>query len=963
QLMAAGNAGSRSVLSARVDAHTPVYQDNDALQLYEAITPTQIHLDDQPMSNASSSAPVLLGAVIVEISKAGLNQQKKQMMAFNLLVMLLVLLLSVIVALLTARRITRPVLDMENAIRRIGSGFLDVHIPPQEKIYELNELAKGINSMAQQLLQDRSMLEYRIEEATRELRGKKEEAEQVGLEKEQLNARLTATLNELNTIIEANPDLLYVFDTQGRLIKWNKNVERFFGLGHDRLMLRPATEFICEEDRAATARAIEEVFENGYSHVETRLIRHDGAFVSYLCNGVVLRGVYGEVLGFTGTGKDISERKRLETWLAEALELNQKTIASSQLGILAYHARSGQCALANKAAAKIAGTTIEQLTQQNFRQIAGWKESGMLQMAEDVLRHGIERRMETYIAQAFGKESWLDVIMTPFESNAEQYLLMMIEDITERKLAADTLQRAKEKAEEASRAKGDFLANMSHEIRTPMNSIIGMSQLALKSEKDPRQRDYLQKIRISCEHLLGVIDDILDFSRIDAGKLKLETISFDLDEFRKSLTNLVGWKAAEKGLRLKFEFDPAIPRYLCGDPLRLNQILINYINNAIKFTERGEIVVRARKTGEDAEGLRLRFEVQDTGIGISTEQKTRIFQSFQQADTSISRKYGGSGLGLAISKQLAELMEGEVGVQSEVGQGSIFWVEVKIGKGTMQELLVQKGEREGQVQTGRLQEAMAALKGTRILLAEDNSFNQQVAREFLEEGGAIVRIAHNGQEALEWLDRESFDCILMDVQMPEMDGMEATRRIRADSRLAGNCIIALTANVSGDDRKRYLAVGVDDFIGKPFKLREFYGTLAKWLLPRMNQEMIVPQPLPEGKAPVNGSEVLDMTELRDLIGNDSQKIRSFVLKFIVSSLEDVARIEEAMERNDFTALRDLGHRAKSPARMVGAMSFASLCQELEKCPNNAEQARAIVSQLRPLLGRIREMVDNSLPDS
>jgi len=258
---------------------------------------------------------------------------------------------------------------------------------------------------------------------------------------------------------------------------------------------------------------------------------------------------------------------------------------------------------------------------------------------------------------------------------------------------------------------------------------------------------------------------------------------------------------------------------------------------------------------------------------------------------------------------------------------------------------------------------MNALHGAHILLAEDNPFNQQVAREFLEEGGAIVRIARNGREALDWLRREPFDCVLMDVQMPEMDGLEATRRIRADSGLAGACIIALTANVSGEDRKRYLEAGVDDFIGKPYKLNAFYGTLAKWLLPRLNQKMIASQPLLGEEIPANGAVVLDMTVLRDLIGNDSQKIRAFVLKFIASSLEDVARMEEAVERNDFAVLSDLGHRAKSPARMVGAMGFASLCQELENCSGDAEQVRIIVSQLRPLLGRIREMVDNSFPDS
>ncbi len=1087
QLMATGNGKTGGGFPVRVSASTPVYQDEDTLQLYEAITATQINLDDQLRGGTPSTSPPVLGAVVMEISKGSLNQQKKQIIAFNLLVMLLVLFLSVMAALWTARRIIQPVVNMDNAVRRIGSGILDTHVPQQSRIYELNELANGINSMAQQLLHERNTLEQRIREATAELRLKKEEAEQYGQEKAQLSTKLTVTLNELNTIIEANPDLLYVFDTQSRLIKWNKNFEKFFGLDPEQLRNKSATDFVCEEDRQVTAKAIAEVFERGYSDIETRLIRHDGAIVSYSCNGVALKDANGAVLGFTGTGRDISERKRLEAWLAEALELNQKTIASSQLGILAYHAGAGQCALANKAAARIVGATVDQLTQQNFRQIASWKASGLLQMAEEVLHGGAERRMETHMVTTFGKDVWVDAIMTSFESNAEQYLLLMIEDITERKEAMDKvralslrqeailtavpdiiaevnndkvytwmnnaglqffgdsaigkeasfyfegeqntydrvlpifigseeilyveswqrrkdgvkrllawwcrslkdengnvtgalssarditeyryaeqeLQHAKEQAEEASRAKSDFLANVSHEIRTPMNSIIGMSQLALKSESDPRQRDYLQKIKLSGEHLLGVIDDILDFSRIEAGKLKLEIRSFDFEEVKTILANLSGWKAAEKGLGFRFDFDPAIPRYLRGDLLRLNQILINYINNAVKFTEQGEIVVRARLIEESTSEALLRFEVQDTGIGITAEQQTRLFQSFQQADTSISRRYGGSGLGLAISKRLVEQMNGEVGVESEVGKGSTFWAAVKFGKSTAQELLAQKGEREEITQAGEMQESMKALHGAHILLAEDNPFNQQVAREFLEEVGAIVRIAHNGREVLDWVRREPFDCVLMDVQMPEMDGLEATRRIRADAVLAGTHIIAMTANVSSEDRKHYLESGVDDFISKPFRLRDFYGTLAKWVMPRAPQKAIAIISHPETEAAVSAGdpEIMDFSVLHDLVGNNHKKIRTFALKFITSSSEDIAGMEEALERNDFETLRDLGHRAKSPARMVGAMSFANLCQKLEKCPGDMEQARAIVSQLRPLLGRIREMVDNSLPDS
>ncbi|TXT24308.1 MAG: histidine kinase [Gallionellaceae bacterium] len=966
QLVAAGSeSGTGEALSAKVSSSRTVYQDENILLLYEPIVATQIGLDEVADNRGVAPATARkLGAVIVHISKVGLNGEKSKMMAFNLLVVLLVLLVSVMVALWAARRITGPVLDMGYAVRRIGSGVLDTRISPQLGVYELNELATGINSMAQQLQLDRDTLESRIAQATKELRERKEEAERAHAEKTLLNQELTESASLLSGTLESTADGILTVDLEGRVIGFNQKLKAIWNLTDELLARGNKTRDTGERtfqyvlSQVKNPGSITVTVQHLYDHPEQTLLDviefKDGRFVERYTQPLWKdRVVAGRIWSF----RDISERKLLERRLAGALELNQKTIASSQLGILAYHGESGQCVLANQAAAGIVGATAEQLKMQNFHQIASWKDNGMLSTAETVLQSGVECRIETYLYSTFGKEAWLDAIMTPFESNAEQYLLVMIEDITGRRNALDALQLAKSQAEEASRAKSSFLANMSHEIRTPMNSIIGMSQLALKAESDPRQRDYLQKIQVSCEHLLGVIDDILDFSRIDAGKLKLEALGFGLDETRQTLANLVGWRVAEKGLQIRFDFDPAIPGKLCGDPLRLNQILINYINNAIKFTERGEIVVRARMLEESDSDVLLHFEVQDSGIGITGNQMIGLFQSFQQADTSTSRRYGGSGLGLAICRRLAELMGGKVGVQSEAGKGSTFWLSVRLRKGGAPGQL----ERRMTNQDGRTLYSMAALDGARILLAEDNSFNQQVAREFLEEGGATVCVAQNGQEALDRLRRDPFDCVLMDIQMPGMDGLEAMRQIRADRTLGGARIIALSANASGDDRERCLVAGANDFIGKPFRLDEFYATLARWL-PEPRQKEVVPgQPCGQAATmPAGDTAIIDFAVLGELVGNDSKKIRSFALKFIESSREDVAGIEAAMGRNDLVGAGEIGHRAKSPARMVGASGFADLCQALEGCAagGDGEQASRIASQLRPLLERIAERVDN-----
>ncbi len=380
---------------------------------------------------------------------------------------------------------------------------------------------------------------------------------------------------------------------------------------------------------------------------------------------------------------------------------------------------------------------------------------------------------------------------------------------------------ATDAATAANNAKSEFLANMSHEIRTPLNSVIGLAHVALMTSQDVKQRDYLEKIQSSGNHLLRLINDVLDMSKIEAGMIDLERTRFDFNQVARSVRNQVGNLADTKGLALVFDIEPAATQPLIGDPFRVGQVLINYLTNAIKFTDTGTIEVEVRSIADRPDDCVVRVDVRDTGIGMTPETTSRLFQAFQQADNSTTRRFGGTGLGLAISRQLVELMGGDVGVDSTPGRGSNFWFTAQFGKaGAAEESATRPLDDPDDARR---------LAGTRILLAEDNELNQLVATRLLERVGAVVRVAGSGREAMELLGNEEFDGVLMDVQMPDIDGLEVTRWIRSDELLAHLPVVAMTANARDEDQERCLAAGMDDFITKPVEPRVLYATLARWV--------------------------------------------------------------------------------------------------------------------------------------
>lgn len=399
--------------------------------------------------------------------------------------------------------------------------------------------------------------------------------------------------------------------------------------------------------------------------------------------------------------------------------------------------------------------------------------------------------------------------------------------------AKESAELAREAAESSSRAKSSFLANMSHELRTPMNGIMGMTALALRGTTDPRLIRQLKTVDQSSRHLLSIINDILDLSKIEADRLSLEQVDLQIATVFENLLSIIGGKAAEKGLRIETETDPAIGEFsLKGDPLRLGQILLNLTSNAIKFTEAGTLRLSVSLIDNRAEDVQLRFEVHDQGIGISPEDQARLFTAFEQADNSTTRKYGGTGLGLAISKRLVQLMEGEIGVNSQIGEGSTFWFTARLGKAPRLAPAVLESDPElAAPVVAELPETLLAAQfaGTRILLAEDEPNNQEISRQLLEAVGLQADTAQDGWAALDLAEKGSYALVLMDIQMPNLNGFETTRALRTLPGYATTPIVALTANAFDEDRQACMEAGMNDHIGKPVRPEILYATLYKWL--------------------------------------------------------------------------------------------------------------------------------------
>jgi two-component system, sensor histidine kinase and response regulator len=509
---------------------------------------------------------------------------------------------------------------------------------------------------------------------------------------------------------------------------------------------------------------------------------------------------------------------------------------------------------------------------------------------------------------------------------------------------------ARDAAESAVRVKAQFLANMSHEIRTPMNAIIGMTDLARRLSGLPsKAQDYLLNIQGAAQSLLGIINDILDFSKIESGALEIEQAEFELSEVLERVTALVAMDANAKGLHFRVDIAPDVPPRVVGDALRLGQVLLNLCSNAVKFTERGAIVVAVdRAASIDQDRVRLCFAVRDTGIGIDATGQARLFRPFDQLDASTTRRYGGTGLGLAITKQLVELMGSSIAVRSEPGKGSEFHFELALGIA---------GAARPSTATGAA-EAIATLKGRHILLVEDNDMNRIVATDLLEEvAGACVTHAANGAQALAMLDAEPFDAVLMDVQMPVMDGIETTTRLRARPSLATLPIIAMTAHAMERDRARCIAAGMNDFVSKPFDPGDLFTVLARAIQAGSGSSTIGNRRAPRraSSAPV-GPAVAFEVGLALCLGRHDLYAR-VARRFIETRADDPATMRLAMQRGDTETVARIAHMLTSSAGLIGAQTLSDVARNIESAADAGD-----VPRVQALIAEIDASVARVLPE-
>lgn len=623
---------------------------------------------------------------------------------------------------------------------------------------------------------------------------------------------------KLRALLDAIPDCAWLRNAEGRFVAVNRSFAEELGLTVDEIVGKTADEVVFpgmlsivrEEERQLAAASGPIRFE--------RVFGKDKKWFEIIKSSI--RDVAGNSLGVVAIARDISERRKADQALRDS-ERQMRALLDSIPDRAWLKDAQGRYVAANRSALEFFGLTQDEVVGKTQDDL--YPPDLLAQVLEEEARI-LSTLKPIRVERQFGKQGrWYETIKTPIVTadGKADGLVAISRDVTERKQAEDELRAAKAAAEAANRAKGEFLSHMSHEMRTPMNAILGFAELALLEQPDANQCEHLAKITAASKSLLRVIDDVLDFERVDAGKLQLESIDFRLGDVLQNVRDVVERAADSKGLALRFKVGEDVPPRLKGDPSRIAQVLMNLCANAVKFTSNGyvEVVARTEKSG-NGNGILLHIEVRDTGIGISTDEQARLFQPFSQADSSTTRRYGGTGLGLVICRRLVELMGGRIWIDSEPGEGTTVSFTIACSTSGQSAPAASQGREQ-------LPAEAAALLGKRVLVVDDHPINRMLMAKLLKLAGAEAVPAENGLDALRVLEQEPhMDLVLMDLRMPEMDGYEATRKIRADERWRKLPIVAVTASAATYERARCMAAGMNDVMVKPIHQAVFFPVIA-----------------------------------------------------------------------------------------------------------------------------------------
>lgn len=897
------------------------------------------------------------------------------------------------------------------------------------------------------------------------------------------------------TILKTTMEGFVLTDREGRFLDVNTAYENLIGYTKEELLQMSVKDVAVFDHPEALKECFDKILHQGFDRFEAKHRRKDGSIVDIEVSVTYREIAGGRMIVFV---RDITERKQIERALKESEEKFRIISEYANSGI-AMSDKDGYIVYANQAFLDMVKYTRETLYGKHFGIFTHpehiEEELQYVKELKDNTRQSY--RMEKRYITATGEVIWVDLTVSSVRDINGEIVnhVGIVIDITERKRIEKELKEAKELAEKANRAKSEFLANMSHEIRTPMNVIIGLGHLTLQTEMTAKQRDYLTKIQASAQSLLGIINDILDFSKIEAGKLELEKEEFKLSDILSYIGDMSSVRAEEKGLEISFNIDRSVSKTLIGDPLRLTQILSNLVNNAIKFTDKGDVVISVSAKGFDGNRVVVEFSVADTGVGMTEEQMSKLFQPFTQADSSTSRRFGGTGLGLSIVKRLVTMMEGKVWVESVFGVGSIFYVQIpfetkdeetilceippkelyglralvvddnevagnvlmdtlesfsfrvdraysgeeairlistegddpyklilidyrmpgmdglqtidELSKkqmhldkriiimvsafgreevrlkaeqfgisafltkpvqpstlyNTLLEALLEREQSKGPtyhyLNTKRLT-GMRALEGFRVLLVEDHPINQQVASELLTTAGMVVDVATTGEEAiLKLKGGGSYDVILMDIQMPEMDGYETTKRIRMIEGLKKVPIIAMTAHAMSEEKQRCLAVGMDDHIAKPVNPQELFSVLARHLKVKGNLPSRIKTKEPDITLP-SYLPGIDLSVGLKRVNYNSRLLRNLILQFAAEYSGYPKVIAEALKIGDINHALDRLHSFKGSAGSISATTLFERIRDLEellKSEGYTERADLYMRQIEKALDEVLASAD------